>query len=430
MSTATSTYKYVDPGLDPERVERARQEHAAKLESNKDPEKRREFWSKLGFIPPIGLGDFLERDYSVNFLVDRCVVERNSLIIAGASKAMKTTTSLHLALSLASGKPFLGKFDTKQSRVMFASAETGEPVLQRNLRGMAEAMSINLQELITRNAFAIQFWVPKIQNADMLDYFSDCIDSVKPEVVFIDPLYLAMNGETQANLSMSGEQINQLVKLVLDKGATPIVDDHVKRSSTNAKEYKPLELEDITGAGKAESFRQWFLLSRRSKLDDMADSHTRNHDLWLTIGGSAGHSATWGLDVSETFSTDFKAVEFEFSIRRGSEVREEARQVAKIEITSKAQQKADAEEARMQRKAEQLMNVFRGDKTKAVNQSDVEAMLGLKNKEAKRVLAILTEAKRLAYIPLCVVRSGRKYDGYMLPGTLNLDAGTSGDCPQ
>ena len=81
-------------------------------------------------------------------------------------------------------------------------------------------------------------------------------------------------------------------------GATPILVDHAKRSSTNAREFEPLELEDISGAGKAECFRQWMLVSRRSKF--MADPGLpHHHDLWLTMGGSAGHASTWGLDITE-----------------------------------------------------------------------------------------------------------------------------------
>lgn len=423
--------KEVDPLIDEDEVERAKQEHAAKLV--------REFWTKRGYAPPISLKEFRANDYTVDFLVDRCMARNNSLIIAGASKSMKTTISLHLALALASGKDFLGKFRTIRSRVLFASAESGEAVLKRNLLGMADAMGIDLDELEDSGYLSLQFWVPKLQNLEMLDYFSDCIDDIKPDVVGMDPLYKAMNGETQANLSLSGEQIDNFVSLVKSKGATPFVDDHVKRSSENAKNCQPLQLEDITGAGKAENFRQWFLVSRRSRFDDLSDSLTRDHELWLTIGGSAGHSATWGVDISETFDSRYSQVEYSYAVRKGNEIRNEAKAAVSEASIVRSQEKADAKAqaalARLNRKADELINnVYKGDTVLALNQTDIEARLGLKVKDAQQVLSILTTSKRLVLVPKAILRAnGQSYGGYKLPGTLNLitgDTGDTGDSPQ
>ncbi|MDV6033263.1 MAG: hypothetical protein F9B45_24885 [Phycisphaera sp. RhM] len=59
---------------------------------------------------------------------------------------------------------------------------------------------------------------------------------------------------------------------------------------------QPLELSDITGAGKAEYFRQWTLIGRRQKYDPEQPISR----LWVTIGGSAGHSCQVALDIDES----------------------------------------------------------------------------------------------------------------------------------
>src|SRR5690606_6727860 len=42
--------------------------------------------------------------------------------------------------------------------------------------------------------------------------------------------------------------------------------------------------------------RQWILLNRRVKYDP---DHGGHHELWMSVGGSAGHSGLWGLNIDE-----------------------------------------------------------------------------------------------------------------------------------
>ena len=60
------------------------------------------------------------------------------------------------------------------------------------------------------------------------------------------------SGPFDAADGLTIEQIDQLARTCVDCGATPVCLDHVKRSSQNAKDRMPLELGDVTGAGKAE----------------------------------------------------------------------------------------------------------------------------------------------------------------------------------
>jgi hypothetical protein len=408
------------------------QENAASSDSAPPPDskpepkssvaERKEYWERRGYYQPIGLGEFLERDYRVEFLIDRCLVANQSCIIAGASKSLKTTTSLHLALSLASGKPFLNQFSATQTPMMFASAESGEGILQRNLKGMASMMDISdadLAILIGDRMFSIQFWVPRINDNDLMDYFSDCIDMTGAKAVVLDPLYMAMEGDSQHSLGLNGEQIQKLCRLITDKGATPIVDDHVKRSSANAKEYKPIVLEDITGAGKAESFRQWMLLGRRSAYQD-DDSHSKVHDLWLTIGGSAGHSGTWGLDVSESFDPCYTSVQYAFTATRGSAVRD-AQKAAIVDAAANRKAKKEAEkEATFQRRLESVERAMTAKKNEAFTKSDVKSLLRCNSDQAGEVLFRLEADNKIAKHPEKVKRGNNKCEAWHLQGELVL----------
>jgi len=94
--------------------------------------------------------------------------------------------------------------------------------------------------------------------------------------VVIDPLYQAIDDQ-QASMILNGQQLADLCNYVLDSGATPICCDHAKRSSENVKMRESIELDDISGAGKAEYFRQWLLVSRRESFRQKKTSSPINY---------------------------------------------------------------------------------------------------------------------------------------------------------
>ncbi len=381
---------------------------------------RREYWTQRGLAPPITVGQFLREKYEVEFLVERCLVKDSSCIIAGASKSLKTTVSLHLGLALATGCDFLGQFSCTQTPVMFASAESGEATLQRNLRGMADLMDVDLDELAAGDQMSMQFWVPRISDDDLMDYFADCIDQTGAKAVVLDPLYLAMDGETQASLSLNGEQIQKLVRLILDKGATPIIDDHVKRSSGNAKEYKPIALEDVSGAGKAENFRQWMLLGRRSQYEN-DDGFEKHHDLWLTAGGSAGHSATWGLDVTETFSHDYADVQYSMTLRRGSEVKEELKTASVDKRAERAARKEEAARKTREAKCEKVACAMNREPDKLFTRTEIRAIAQVSSDKANEIIYELESTNRVAKHPEGVKRGNNRCEAWQVNGTALMD---------
>ena len=57
----------------------------------------------------MGRADFADADYSCEWLVDDALALGQPAILGGPKKALKTGVSADLALSLGSGRPFLGR---------------------------------------------------------------------------------------------------------------------------------------------------------------------------------------------------------------------------------------------------------------------------------------------------------------------------------
>ncbi len=86
--------------------------------------------------------------------------------------------------------------------------------------------------------------------------------------------------------------------------------------------YDPPELADAAWSGWAEWARQWLLLNRREKFDPDSNGE---HKLWFAVGGSAGHSGLWGLDIEEGRRDAPEGRYWDVSVRPASDVRAEAK---------------------------------------------------------------------------------------------------------
>lgn len=259
---------------------------------------------RYGLEPAWTLRQLLEADLAEDYLIDQVLIENQPCMLAGAFKSLKTTIALDMALSICSGAKFLQRFDVLQKkRVLFCSAESGKKKIRKTMYALAELKHsdekpISLAQLRDDDMIRLCWWVPKVSNIGIMKFFKAQIDAAKAGVVVIDPLYRSLDDQ-QASMILNGQQLGDLCEYVLKSGATPICCDHAKRSSENLKTRDPIELDDISGAGKAEYFRQWLLVNRREKFAPTISE--KPHKLWLSIGGSEGHSSQWSLDVVERF---------------------------------------------------------------------------------------------------------------------------------
>lgn len=252
---------------------------------------------------PFGIMDtqqLLQAKFEQTWLVENVLVKGQPAVLGGAQKTLKTSISIDLAVSLATGTPFLGKFAVgKVWKVLMLSAESGGATLRTTLQRVCTSKDIADHRLPSLHW---GFHVPSLSNTVQLKQLEDFIRRYQIDVVVIDPLYLCLCDQKQSaqagNMFSMGPLLAALAKACQISGATPVVIHHTRKQATGKAvwtKFDPPELEDLAFSGVQQFFRQWLLIGRREPYD----SETGKHALWFTYGGSAGQSDTWALDVSE-----------------------------------------------------------------------------------------------------------------------------------
>ena len=204
--------------------------------------------------------DFAAGDYKHNYLIQNVLIEGQPMMISGIKKALKTSTIVDMAASLATGKPFLGhyRFQVPQAvPVGVYSGESGKATLQDTRRRVYEAKKIGGAQI---------FWcfeVPQFDSQMDIAAIVKNITDNKLKVVIFDPLYLSMAGigDGASNMFKVGALLRPIAEACIKADATPIFVHH--NTKANSKNYEPPELEDMAWAGFAEFARQWLLIGRR-----------------------------------------------------------------------------------------------------------------------------------------------------------------------
>jgi hypothetical protein len=164
---------------------------------------------------------------------------------------------------------------------------------------------------------------------------------------------------------------------------------HNTKTSVRQNNHKPARLDNLAWSGYAEWARQWILLGRR---EDYVEG-SGLHDLWMNVGGSAGYSSLWALDVDEGFSGG-RPHHWKVALSTPSEVCEK-----------KEARKADSHRQRILEAAKKFPD---GD-----TMSVILATAGVKHdKKASAFMETLVEEGALRHKK--VEKKGVTYDGFCL----------------
>ncbi|MEX1223127.1 MAG: AAA family ATPase, partial [Pirellulales bacterium] len=210
---------------------------------------------------------FFNTDYCLEWLVNGLLVRDQPGVLGGPKKALKTSLIVDLALSLASGRPFLGQFAVlRPVRVGLISGESGQATLQETARRVAAAKRISNR--LPHLPIHWGFRLPRLSVEEDLDQLADVIETHDLDVIILDPLYLSLlaggTGQQASNLFDIGPLLAAVADTCLTAGATPLLVHHTRKNAAKGNSHAaPPELEDLAFAGIQEFARQWLLVGRR-----------------------------------------------------------------------------------------------------------------------------------------------------------------------
>jgi replicative DNA helicase len=289
-------------------------------------------------FPRINCAELDAADYPVDYLIERTLVAGQPCILAGGKKSLKTSLIIDMGISLAMGGHFLGKLPVSRAcRVGIMTGESGMGTIQETARRVARAAGHRLGDV---GGLVFSDMLPQFADLNHLDALRAFITDDAIEVLFVDPAYLCMDGDGAENLFKQGKILAAVNHVCADTGCTFVLAHHTKRGG-KADPFAPPELEDIAWAGFQEWARQWILVGRRERYEPGSGEHR----LWLNVGGSAGHSALWAVDVSEGAYDGQTARRWDVTVQHAEEARSETSE--RIEA-AKAKLKAERDRAKLE----------------------------------------------------------------------------------
>ncbi len=180
-------------------------------------------------------------DYDVEWLIPEVLVARQPLVAGGASKAMKTSVLLDLAISLASKSPFLGHFPVNQHcRTLVMSGESGIQTLQETAIRIGWRHTLEACDL---DALKWSEDLPQANDPSSLAKLTRTLERHRIEFLIIDPFYLCIGEGDPSNVFAQGQLLRN--KLVMQEhGAQLAIAHHsVKGAAKQGKRWRSKTLQ-------------------------------------------------------------------------------------------------------------------------------------------------------------------------------------------
>jgi hypothetical protein len=220
----------------------------------------------------------------MRWLVKGVWPEKSHGVLAGAKKSLKSWNALALAVAVASGQPYLGKFDVIQTGpVLIYNAEGGQDEFQRRYQRICEAYGVDPSSL----PLSVTFDVGALNGAPFRDSLRAHLDALQPVLVILDPLYTYHPAGVEAqNLYERGRMLGELSRSVGHDSALTVV-DHYRKTGAGT-----LDLDEIGQSGMAQWADSWVLQSHRELPDLVAGSFK----LATEFGSRRWGGRRWDID--------------------------------------------------------------------------------------------------------------------------------------
>lgn len=193
-------------------------------------------------------------------------------IVAGEPKSWKSTLAMDAAISIASGKPFLGEFDVKeQGPVIIIQNENAEWIIRermsaisvhRGLGGVVEPAvdtpHFSGEWPIDLPIYYINNQAFSLTNEAHVELLEKLIQEIKPVLIILDPLYLMFDGDINSAKDLN-PSLSLLIGLKHKYNVSIMLIHHWRKSQGSTKRGGQRMLGSTTLHGWVES--AWYVQS-------------------------------------------------------------------------------------------------------------------------------------------------------------------------
>jgi len=346
--------------------------------------------------------DLATQSYKLDYLIDDTLVAGQPCIIAGPKKALKTSIIVDMAVSLASGHPFLGRFTvTPPGSIVVMSGESGLATIQETAMRVSDAKGCKLSDLANLT------WsneLPQFGNFEHMDELGRMLKREAASVLFVDPAYLAMPGGDAGNLFIQGELLRNASRVCERNGVTLILAHHTrKQGKGDSDRFRAPDLDDLAWSGFAEFARQWLLIGRRQDYEDGSGEHA----LWIRVGGSAGHSALWAVDVNEGTRNGQTTRHWDVEVSSASEAIDSAK-------ANKERQRREKKEAKLRSAKADIVKAMRSLPEGRGTKTDIKERSGLNTQTFSHLWGELLCHQEVMADGKIIKGNKQQYDAFIL----------------
>lgn len=316
------------------------------------------------------------------------------VLVGARSKGCKTLQLTDLAVAVASGTKWMGVFNVpKRRKVLLITGEANYRRIAKHIEKACKVRGIKFADLKGfLRVEAVKF--PCLPSRK--DQATICADVKEHgfEVVIADPLYRGLTGVDSARLSEMGSAIKEFQAACAP--ACMILSHHVVKSA--AREYgQPPALEDMTGAGIAESCGQWWLVGRNEKY-----AWDGKHDLCVQFGGREGQGGGRRILFNER--------DWTFQVDAWHEYTEQAKEEL---VQRRHEARLEAEERKRQSTRTLILKAVRNVKTPQ-SKSQIRESCGAVQADFRVVFPELLQERTLVQRPYRDALNRRQAAGYLL----------------
>lgn len=208
-----------------------------------------------GFPPFIDAADALENMADLpEELIEGLLRRGDQMLIAGASKTSKSFLALELAVAVATGRDWLGKYPCRRGRVLYINGEVKQAMMERRLEavlkptGETEKTGVDLSELKDRLIFnhLRGYTVTISQICKRIEK-----QRQKFDLIVCDPLYTLGDVKDENDASAVLRFLRELGTLSEKTGAAVITVHHHSKGAQGGKK----SIDRASGSG---AFGRWF----------------------------------------------------------------------------------------------------------------------------------------------------------------------------